>query len=129
MSSAKASQQGGWVRTSYDKLIVLIVLIGLMGSALFLVVRVQRGSRIVADTSVGVDSVAQKSVEPLNTDLFNEALSRLKNPPTMTVHSNQLMVSETRVWCTNPEGRHAPHPIRHAHLSLLPVRAAADHGL
>jgi hypothetical protein len=100
----------GWVRASYDKLAVLVVLVLLMTSALFLLLEVRKSSRMVANSPTGAGPKEMKAVEPLDTDSFNAALSRLNSPPMFGAFGNTLMVSEKRVWCTNPEGRHAPIP-------------------
>jgi len=97
-----AGDSSGWLKQNYDKLLLVLVLVGLLGSAVFLILKVSSESddlkgdnwppptRKLPASEIGFDAYETNNI-PLDSPFVGTAVS-----------SNRLMVSEVRVQCVNP---------------------------
>ena len=88
-----------WFQQNYDKVILVLVLLGLLGSAIYLVMTVQQGQRQLGLSSEE-DVVSQKfALKPIDTRRLQQGFAGLTNPTQARVHTARMFVSETRVYC------------------------------
>lgn len=88
-----------WFQQNYDKVILVLVLLGLLGSAIYLVMTVQQGQRQLGLSSEE-EVVSQKfALKPIDTRRLQQGFAGLTNPTQARVHTARMFVSETRVYC------------------------------
>lgn len=92
-----------WLRARYDRLIALVVFGGLLGSLLFLAVRIGRLQRDEAAFRRKVEGLVPTypQAAPMNPEPFRRAAELVQNPPQITGWTNALTVPEIRVWCVD----------------------------
>ena len=105
MSAATASKAASWYKEYYDKIAVVIVLVLLLGSALFLLLQVRQASRALSDPSWEGRQADHLVYQPVSMDDFAPILERLNDPAQINDHSNLLLVSDMRVMSVNPDVR------------------------
>jgi hypothetical protein len=88
-----------WFSQNYDKLILVVVLILLMGSALFLVWQIGRGQKILTEARWEQPEGSMKGVQPLDMKAYDELQTTLSRPFQISQTVTRLMVSEVRVSC------------------------------
>jgi hypothetical protein len=93
---------GGWLKQNYDKLLLVLVLIGLLGSAVFLILKVSSESDDLKGNDwpppsrkISAQDVDFSEYEAKNGPLEEPFVGR-------NATTNLLMVSEVRVICVNP---------------------------
>lgn len=97
---------GAWLKQNYDKLLVVLALVALLGSAVYLLLKI---SGETADIEAGAWEIRGSKSPAKAVDLsgFESNLVFLAEPFVgSTPTTNVLMVSEIRVVCVNPEQRH-----------------------
>lgn len=109
MSPVQA-ERGGWFRQHYEKIVLIVVLIILLGSALWLVVAIGLGQKAIADAQWAKPPAAPNEAERTDLREFESALKVLNAPFQSQSYTNDLLVSELRVWSINPEDVFAPIP-------------------
>lgn len=107
--SAAPRPKAGWIAQNYDKLLLVIALVALFASALFLVWRIGSARRDLAEAR-WERPVEEKSVAPVDLQSFTDYIEKIKNPYQSGIYTNEMMVSELRVWSINPENIPAPIP-------------------
>jgi hypothetical protein len=92
-----------WVRARYDKLIAVVVFAALLGSLLYLAVRIGRLQRDEASFQRRVEGLVPAHPEAARMDPtpFENAAELRRNPPQIAGWTNALAVPEIRVWCVD----------------------------
>lgn len=106
MSAAPRTKQGVWYKDHYDKIAVVVVLVALLGSALFLLLQINQAHRDLRDT--GWDRVVENEADRIDLAEFEAFVSRLEQPFMLTVRAAPFAVSDLRVRSSNPD---IPTPI------------------
>ena len=91
-------------KNQYDKLLAFLVLLGLLGSLLFLAVRVGFMKSTTEQILIQIDSVraAHEKAAVVDTLDYQQAERTIENPYRLPVWTNSLLVvPETRVWCVD----------------------------
>jgi len=89
-------------KNQYDKLLAIIVLLGLLGSLLFLALRIGFMKNTTEKISIRIDGVRPKHEKATVVDTleYEQAERTIRNPFQLPVWTNSLLfVPETRVWC------------------------------
>lgn len=102
MSAAPRSRLG-WLAQNYEKLLLMVVLVVLLLSAMYLVVRVGRGERSLTRDKWDESDVAPIMAQPLDREALDQQLAAVREPYQSGAFARQLMVSELRVTCVNPQ--------------------------
>lgn len=92
---------GSWLTSHYDKIIALIVFLGLVVSLLYLAVQVgliQRSDEAFKDKYEGL-SPKHPEAEEVSPDNFEKAVDQIRNPFVFSDWKKDLLVPEARVWC------------------------------
>lgn len=108
MSPARADKPS-WLRQNYEKLLIIIVLVGLLASALMLVLRISFGRIALVEAKWERPNIEPKEAVAVDLSMLQPDLEPLTNPFQSQAYTNDLMVSELRVLSVNPE--HIPVPI------------------
>jgi hypothetical protein len=90
-------------KNQYDKLLAFIVLLGLLGSLLFLAVRIAFMKSWAEEYRIGIDALRPANPEAtvVDTLAYEQAERTVEHPIQLTVWTNALLfVPEARVWCT-----------------------------
>jgi hypothetical protein len=97
-----AGDSGGWLKQNYDKLLLVLVLVGLLGSAVFLILKVSSESDDLKGDNWPPPSMKIASTK-IDFEEYSEKNVPLEDPFIGTAQTtNLLMVSELRVLCVNP---------------------------
>ena len=91
-------------KSQYDKLLAILVLLGLLGSLLYLAANVglMKGIEKEAKDRIHNLKPAHERAEPANTLPFEQALGALRKPVQLPAWTNAMVfVPETRVWCVD----------------------------
>jgi len=90
-----------WLKLNYDKVVVMVMLVALMASALYLVLRIGnvRGKLTAGDDNL--TNVEQREVVPVDESARNQQIADLQQHFQSGIFSNKFMVSALRVFCTN----------------------------
>ena len=107
MKSGGPSESGG-LKANYDKVLLGLALILLAVSGFFFYARAI-GSKKAIEKSIAVDSSKRNVLTPIDVTEQNEFLKKYYNPHEIGEYANEMMVSEIRVQCVNPD-RPAPIP-------------------
>ena len=89
-------------KNQYDKLLAIIVLLGLLGSLLFLALRIGFMKNTTEKIRIRIDGVRPKHEKATVVDTleYEQAERTIRNPFQLPVWTNSLLfVPETRVWC------------------------------
>lgn len=106
MSGATArSKDSSLLKEHYDKLAVVVVLVALLGSALFLWWKIGEAHRALTAAAWDHADVGRRAFEPADVEEFEPYVSMLENPAQIGVRDRDLMVSELRVVSINPDVR------------------------
>lgn len=97
--SAAPRNRSSWLSQNYDKLILVAILVGLLGSASFLVIQIGWERQQMAGAWWDRPTVAPKSVTPVTTEKYDGMKKVFFEPFKGGPQSNALMVSELRVSC------------------------------
>jgi hypothetical protein len=99
--SASARNRSSWLSQNYDKLILVVILIGLLLSAFFLFMEIGQKRKELAEAAWEKMTVEPKQVEPIKPLLvqFDQMKSALNSPFQSGQFSNRMVVSELRVSC------------------------------
>ncbi|HBA84961.1 MAG TPA: hypothetical protein DCZ95_12775 [Verrucomicrobia bacterium] len=84
---------------NYEKLILVVVLVLLMGSALFLLLQIGQGQKSLDEAQWEQPQGTLKSVPPLDTKVYAGLQASLDHPFQSSQTVSRLMVSELRVSC------------------------------
>jgi len=88
-----------WISQNYDKLILVIVLVALLGSALFLFMQIDSKRKELTEARWEQSSAPPKEAVPIDLTSYDTQLSALDHPFSMSIRSNRMMISELRVSC------------------------------
>lgn len=97
--SVSPRNRASWLKQNYDKIILIVVLIGLLASASFLVLRIGRVRQSLAEAKWERPDVQPKVVQPIDLATFDQARAGFANPFQSGEHTNRMMTSEIRVSC------------------------------
>lgn len=97
--SAAPRNRSSWLSQNYDKLILVAILVGLLGSASFLVIQIGWERQQMAGAWWDRPTVAPKSVTPVSTEEYDRMRKAFFEPFKGGPQSNALMISELRVSC------------------------------
>lgn len=105
--SASVRRPAGWFQQHYDKLLLLIVLLALAGSAVALAVMLQgRAGQTVSPRDL--EAVNPMAAEPEGTARFDEVLARVRNPFQAPPDVQRMFVGGLRV-AGIPDGLPIPY--------------------
>ncbi|HMP72100.1 MAG TPA: hypothetical protein PKE55_02450 [Kiritimatiellia bacterium] len=108
MSSVR--KPSGWMQQNYDKLLLVVVLIALLGSGAFLLIRLS--SEHAALKQIEVRRPDQpKEVQPIDYDLFTSVREQLHSPLTLGLAQRRMLVGDLRV-ASIPDGLPIPFAAR-----------------
>ena len=108
---SRSTAQASWFQEHYEKLAVVIVLVALLGSALFLWWQIGEASRALNEASLDRATIGLPPYTPVDPDQFKPFADKLESPPQIAPREHTLLVSELRVVSVNPE---VPTPIPYA---------------
>jgi len=97
--SAAPRHRVSWLRQNYDKLVLVLILAGLLVSALLLVLRIGRVKQSLIEARWEKPPARPKMVQPIPLSQFDTNRQALANPFQSTTRSNRMLVSELRVSC------------------------------
>ena len=96
-------EKTNWLQQSYDKLLLILVLVGLLGSAVYLLLRITDERKKIVQGTWDID-VRQIPAEPVDLAPLREANEVYSNVfINSMVSSNLVMAPEVRVICVNIE--------------------------
>jgi hypothetical protein len=126
--SASAKQPSSWFAQNAELIALAAVLLLLLGSAVFLLVRIGAAGRQLRDGVPEAPVSQRKAVEPIDGSEFRERIERIGGEFEMPQYENRMFVSELRVSAVG-SGKPIPyHALTDPFTGLEqpPVRAAAD---
>ena len=99
--SATARNRSSWLSQNYDKLILVVILVGLLLSAFLLFMQIGQKRQELAEAAWEKMTVEPKKVEPIEPLLaqFDQMKGALSSPFQSGLFSNRMVVSELRVSC------------------------------
>jgi hypothetical protein len=97
--SAPGKVKTGWLNQNYDKLILAVVLVLLLGSAAFLGVQITAKRKAFDEGKGQTAGGAGKELAEADPAPFNAVLELLESPFQLGAQNKRLMVGEVRVWC------------------------------
>ena len=99
--SASARNRSSWLSQNYDKLILIVILVGLLLSAFFLFMEIGQKRQELDEAAWEKMTVEPKKVEPIEPLLaqFDQMKSVLSSPFQSGQFSNRMVISELRVSC------------------------------
>jgi len=101
--SAEGGKKFAWLIQSYDKAILIVVLLALLISAALLVVGMGKVKSFLSKEARDLPAAQQHKVDPVDEEGLNARIAALSNPSQTPSRENQMMVSELRVQCVNPD--------------------------
>ncbi len=105
MSAAPRSKSVVWYKEHYDKIAVVVVLVALLGSALFLLWKIGEAQRALTEVDWARVDVEHNQYEARDVAAFAPIVERIESPFQIAMHEMRLLVSELRVMSVNPEVR------------------------
>jgi hypothetical protein len=92
-----------WLRARYDRVLALAVFAALLGSLLFLALRIGRLQRDEAAFQRRIDGLRPTHPHAVILDAapFERAAEMVRNPPQIADWTNALTAPEIRVWCVD----------------------------
>ncbi len=103
--SAARSKSSAWYQEHYEKVAVTVVLVALLGSAIFLLMRSRQEQQALTEARWDRIHVQHDEFTPVDVDAFAPMARRLEEPTVIGVHPTGLLVSELRVMSVNPDVR------------------------
>jgi hypothetical protein len=100
---SESSEKFGWVKRQYDRILVIGVLLTLIGSALYLSLRLDQDSKELELQIGQATRTSRHEVKPLNTEEWAERQQMRVSPFQTGAITNWLFTSELRVRCVNEE--------------------------
>jgi hypothetical protein len=91
------------MKNNYEKVIIIVVLVALLGSALYLVLKIGHMRKGLIEKNWEHSDIEPKVVQPVDLAAWQAGMAMMTNPVKSQVFSNQMMVSELRVQCIDPE--------------------------
>ncbi len=88
-----------WLSQNYDKLALVVVLAGVLLSAVFLLFQIGQNRKTLEEARWEKSGAPEKKAQPVALSQFDEARAELLKPFQSGTYSNRLMVSELRVSC------------------------------
>ena len=108
--SETAKVKSSWINQTYDKLILVVVLLALLASALFLVFSIGKDRRALVEATWEQTGSEVKKAQPIDMSPFHLIEMQIDKPFQSTQTVSRMMVSELRVTCINGEcGRPIPY--------------------
>ena len=94
---------GGWIKLYYDKVIVVVMLLVLVFSLVYLAVKIGMIRKVQEQHEQKISSYVAEYPDavPLNSILYEQALTKLKRPFQLATWSNAVFVPQDRVWCVD----------------------------
>jgi hypothetical protein len=105
MSSAR--KPSGFLKLNYDKVVVIVVLIGLLISGILLVMQLNSGAAQMKTTQTELEAINPFSVKPIDTTLLEKLAESMANPFQMPAAQRRMLVGELRV-SSIPDGLPIP---------------------
>ena len=99
--SGSSRHRQGWLGQNYEKLILVVVLLGLLASALFLVLQVYKERNALKVAQWNQPTSQPKKAAALSADGLQAKGAALVQPFQMDLGAKGLMASELRVSCVN----------------------------
>ncbi len=95
-----------FMKEQYDKIICFIVLLGLVGSLVYLAVRMGTFRQVEEEHRQRIDRLKPsfEFATKVETNRFQSMLEESQNPPLIPAWTNFLFVPEKRVWCVDCKG-------------------------
>jgi len=100
---SESSEKFGWVKRQYDRILVIVVLLALIGSALYLSLRLDQDSKELELQIGQATRTSRHEVKPLNTEEWAEKQQMRVSPFQTGTITNWLFTSELRVRCVSEE--------------------------
>lgn len=97
-----------WLKSSYDKLIVFIVLFCLLFSAVLLAVFVKREKKELAAARWEQPDIPPRQAKPIDVTFMQRTIDQVKNPRQIGEWTNRMMIAKLRVACVEC-GRPIPY--------------------
>ncbi len=105
MSAAARSKSGVWYKEQYDKVLIVVVLVALLGSALFLLLQIGQAHRALTDVDWHRVDVEHHEYQARDLAAYTPFVERMEQPFHIESHANRLLVSDLRVMSVNPDAR------------------------
>ncbi len=105
MSPAPRTKSSVWYKEQYDKVLVVVTLVALLGSALFLLVRIGEAQRALTRADWERLDVEYRQYDPLDVAELLPYVERLQSPFQIRRHDARMLVSDLRVVSVNPDVR------------------------
>ena len=99
--SAAPRHRSSWLSQYYDKLMLVVILVGLLLLAFFLFMKIGQKRQELTEAAWAKMAVEPKKVEPIEPLLtqFDQMKSALSSPFQSGQFSNRMFISELRVSC------------------------------
>lgn len=103
MNNSGMKNFGGLLKHSYDKVIVVVMLIGLVFSLLYLAVKIGMIRKVQEQHKQKINSYHADYLNAalLDNRPFEQAVDELNNPFQLPVWSNAVFIPQDRVWCVD----------------------------
>jgi len=105
MSSAR--KPSGFLKLNYDKVVVIVVLVGLLVSGILLVMQLNSGAAQMKTTQAELEAVNPIPVRPIDTTLLEKLAETMANPYQVPAGQRRMLVGELRV-SSIPDGLPIP---------------------
>ena len=99
--TASPRQQNSWMAQTYDKIILVVVLIVMLASALFLVMQIQQGRQALLEAQWENPGIMKKAVQAADIGAYEASLTALQSPFQSSQRTARTMVSDLRVTCVS----------------------------
>lgn len=97
--SGDPRQRAGWLSRSYDKLLLVIMLLVLLGSSLILIWQISRMQNLLNQAQWDHPPSAPHRALPVDVKTYREILGSLTQPFQLDPKAHRLMTGEVRVYC------------------------------
>ena len=93
----------GWFKLYYDKIIVVVLLVGLVFSLLYLALKISMIRKEQEAHKAMISSYKPKYPEatPVNSKPYETAMHKLEHPFQLEKWTNAIFVPQDRVWCVD----------------------------
>lgn len=106
MTSAR--RPSSWIQQNYDKLLLVIALVALLGSAAFLLIRLSNERALLGDAGRPVPPELQRPAQPLDLEIFASVRQRIIDAFTVPPAQRRMFVGDLRV-ASIPDGLPIPY--------------------
>ncbi|MFH1026499.1 MAG: Amuc_1099 family pilus-like system protein [Pseudomonadota bacterium] len=97
--SATPRHGHSWISQNYDKMILIVILVGLLLSALFLVIQIGRVRQVLTEAKWEKPAAEPKMAQALNLEQFDATRAAFTSPFQIAPYTNRMSTSELRVSC------------------------------